>query len=128
MSDEDHAHGLLELARADLRSLTGMGDLEIFSEAIFGFHAQQAIEKGLKVWLIILGANYPKTHDLRKLLAVLEEENMDVDAWWPLVEFNPYAVQLRYQWPGMEDAPLDRSDCITRIAEFLDHVESRFSR
>ena len=71
MNDIDHAHDLLKLARVDLKALTGMNDIEIFAEAVFGFHAQQAIEKGLKAWLASLGTSYPKTHDLRLLLVLL---------------------------------------------------------
>jgi len=50
MSDEgrEHAHALLEMARKDVRALTGMTDPEVFADEIFGFHAQQAIEKALK--------------------------------------------------------------------------------
>jgi hypothetical protein len=51
MNDIEHAQDLLKLANADFKALTGMGDPEIFTDAIFGFHTQQAIEKGLKAWL-----------------------------------------------------------------------------
>ena len=98
MNDIDHARDLLKLARADLKALAGMGDPETFIDAIFGFHAQQAIEKGLKAWLAALGAAYPKTHDLNLLLTLLEEQNQAVEELWDLLEFNPYAVQLRYDW------------------------------
>lgn len=35
------------------------------------FHAQQCIEKYLKAMLVSLGLNFPKTHDLAELLALL---------------------------------------------------------
>lgn len=34
MNDIDHARELLKLARADLKALTGVGDPEIFTDAI----------------------------------------------------------------------------------------------
>ncbi|MBF0192832.1 MAG: HEPN domain-containing protein [Magnetococcales bacterium] len=74
MSGVDHAHALLALARDDLRACRKMvRDVEDFSDAIFGFHVQQAIEKGFKAWLSALGVAYPKTHELHRLLMLLEE-------------------------------------------------------
>lgn len=40
MNGIDHAQDLFRLARADLRAMTGMHDSEVFTDAIFGFHAQ----------------------------------------------------------------------------------------
>ena len=34
------------------------------SDAIFGFHAQQTVEKIFKAWLCLNGKEYPFTHDL----------------------------------------------------------------
>jgi hypothetical protein len=47
-SDRDHALLLLELAGKDHKALANMRDEDVFEEEIFGFHAQQAIEKTLK--------------------------------------------------------------------------------
>ncbi|MBF0107642.1 MAG: HEPN domain-containing protein [Magnetococcales bacterium] len=124
MNDIDHACGLLKLAQADLKALSGMRDPETFTDAIFGFHAQQAIEKGLKAWLSILGAAYPKTHDLNLLLTLLEERNQEVKELWDLLEFNSYAVQLRYDWTP-EEAPLDREDVIEQVTALLVRVTGR---
>jgi HEPN domain-containing protein len=30
-----------------------MGDPQVFTDTIFGFHAQQAIEKAVKAWLVL---------------------------------------------------------------------------
>lgn len=124
MNDIDHARDLLKLARAGLRALSGMGDPETFTDAIFGFHAQQAIEKGLKAWLAALGVAYPKTHDLHLLLVLLEERNQAVEALWNLLEFNPYAVQFRYDWTP-EEAPLDRKDVVKQVTALLVNVADR---
>ncbi len=87
MNDVDHARDLLKLAKVDLKALTGMRDNEIFADAIFGFHTQQAIEKGLKAWLSALSVSYPKTHDLHLLLVLLKEQNQEVGDLWDLLEF-----------------------------------------
>ena len=55
MSEPEHAV-LLAMARKDLVALAGMGDLKVFADEIFGFHAQQATEKALKSWLATLGS------------------------------------------------------------------------
>jgi len=48
MSALEHARGLLVMARKDFDALRGMVDNPLFAEEIFGFHAQQAIEKSLR--------------------------------------------------------------------------------
>lgn len=131
MRDIEHAQDLLKLAQADFKALTGMGDQEIFTDAIFGFHAQQAIEKALKAWLAALGVSYPKTHDLRLLLVLLEENNQEIEELWDLLEFSPYAVQLRYDW-NPEEIPLDRKTVIGRLRKILDlisfHIASSMTK
>jgi HEPN domain-containing protein len=61
------------------------------------FHAQQAVEKGLKALLAMKDVEYPWLHDLGELVGL-------VRAHWPnllspneeLVELSPYAVEARY--------------------------------
>jgi hypothetical protein len=45
MSGRELAHELLATARSDLKALTNMMDPKAFDDRIFGFHAQQAVEK-----------------------------------------------------------------------------------
>ncbi len=72
MKDISAARVLLRKARNDISALIHMSDEEAFSDDIFGFHLQQAIEKTLKAWLALLGVLYPKTHDIHLLLRLLE--------------------------------------------------------
>jgi hypothetical protein len=88
-----------------------------FAESIFGFHAQQAIEKSLKAWLSALGGSYPRTHDLTALLSRLEELECDVSSYWHLAEHNAYAVQFRYQALDLDDDPLNRSLVTEQVRE-----------
>lgn len=122
MNDLDHARGLLRLARDDLNALTAMADEERFTDAIFGFHVQQALEKGLKAWLAALSMPYPKSHDLRLLLGLLEDNGQEVDDWWEWVDFNVYAVQLRYDWSRSDETVLSRSDIAQQVKALLEHV------
>ena len=56
MSDLDHARLMLNMAGKDLKALQGMMDVNTFASEIFGFHAQQAVEKALKACLWRAGA------------------------------------------------------------------------
>lgn len=51
MKDLEQAGNLLGAAERDYRALCGMESAETFSDEIFGFHVQQAVEKALKAWL-----------------------------------------------------------------------------
>jgi HEPN domain-containing protein len=55
MSELKHARALLAMAEKDLKALQGMGDATTFADEIFGFHAQQSVEKTLKAWIAALG-------------------------------------------------------------------------
>lgn len=119
----DHARGLLVMARKDFDALRGMIDNPLFADEIFGFHAQQAIEKSLKAWLTMRAVDYPLTHDLSRLLSLLEAQGIDVDRYWPLVELTVFAVQARYDADLLEsDVPLDRVAVIDQVHDMLTAV------
>lgn len=61
MSDIENAKQLLSLAAEDVAAMEVLKDAEQVSSRIFGFHAQQAVEKALKAWLSLAGASYPLT-------------------------------------------------------------------
>jgi HEPN domain-containing protein len=124
MRDIDTALNLLQKANNDLTALIHMQDEEAFSEEIFGFHLQQAVEKSLKAWLSVLGILYPKTHDLNLLVSMLEKSGQDISAYENFVEYNVYAVQFRYEDIDITDPPLVRSDCIQQVKDLIDHVEN----
>jgi len=109
MRAPDHAQDLLLMARKDFDALRGMFDNPLFADEIFGFRAQQAIEKALKAWLAARSVSFPLTHDLSRLLGLLEENGNDVSAFWPLVQYTVCAGSLR-SWPdGNRGA--DRQEC-----------------
>ena len=106
MSDLKQARVLLEAAEFDVAALRGMGDAAVFADSIFGFHVQQAAEKSFKAWLALLGAAYPLiTISGACVLAAEEPEATRFDA---LIEYSPYAVQLRYAGSVPDVPPLDR--------------------
>ena len=122
MAGSDEAQHLLAAARKDWYALHGMADGEVFADEIFGFHAQQAVEKALKAWLSLLGVEYPKTHDLTLLLNDLQAHGEDVESLQDFVEFNPYAVQFRYDAFDELGIPLDRKAVTIRIGQLLQRV------
>ena len=77
------------------------------------FHCQQAVEKALKVVLVWHQVEFPKTHDLQRLLDLLADADPEVvgrsaDA----VGLTPYGVEYRY--PG-EYPPVDQASALTAL-------------
>lgn len=122
MSDREHGRAILETARRDARALRGMFDHETFSDEIFGFHAQQSIEKALKAWLAWLGVRFPKTHDLKQLLDLLAQAKVDTNGIETFVDLNAFAVQYRYESLYENEEALDRHELADRVDALLDRV------
>lgn len=125
MSDRDHARMILTAARRDLSALSGMSDRRQFADEIFGFHAQQAVEKALKAWLSLRGIEYPRTHDLEVLFDLLVEkgEQLPQDLRIPF-DLTDFAVQFRYE--AYEDliSELDRIQVTSQVAVLVDYDSS----
>ena len=100
MSDDElrdaGAAGWLSKADDDLRVAEVILSGEIGVEWAACFHAQQAAEKALKGVLVHLGIDFPKSHSLDRLVALMPSEiaaRFDLDA---LIEITPWAVAGRY--------------------------------
>jgi HEPN domain-containing protein len=128
MSELKHAHALLNLAEKDLKALCGMGDTHTFADEIFGFHAQQAMEKTLKARLTARGQEYPLTHNLARLLALFEEQGAAVDEFWDLTEYTAFAVEYRYGSLEIVEGPLDRPMVILKVQELMNRVQGVLAR
>ena len=96
-SQRDLAEQLLRLAREDEAATRAMLDVGAVTDAIVGFHAQQAVEKALKAVLAVYGVEFPFTHDLAGLAELCEAEGAllppslsDID------RLTPFGVRLRY--------------------------------
>ena len=101
---------MMRLAQRDVRAVRGMVDDAVaFSDEIFGFHAQQAVEKSAKAWLGGVGIEYPKTHDLDLLFELLQENGATIPAEYEdLRDLVDFSVQYRYE--AFDELPLDRTD------------------
>ncbi len=115
MKETDLARQLLSSAEKDLKAIKAMTDPGVFADEVFGFHAQQAIEKTLKAWIALLGQEYPFVHDVDALLNKLDKLGCDVSSLRGLVELNAFAVQFRYEAFESQDEPLDRPAVISTV-------------
>ncbi|MBS3963596.1 MAG: HEPN domain-containing protein [Methylomonas sp.] len=124
MSDIEQAKSLMRIVRRDFNAVLGMADSPLFADEIFGFHAQQAVEKALKAWLCTQNQLYPLTHELPRLLALLGKIGADVEAFMDLDELTTYAVEARYAEGEPGEPCLNRSDVIRKVGALLAHVDS----
>jgi len=121
-SDKDHAKQLLDMPRKDHTALLHMLDKENFSDEVFGFHAQQAIEKALKAWIAVRGLVYPKSHDVSSLIKILLDDGQELSKFPDLEDYTVFAVQYRYEAYDDEDE-IDRGDAVEKTRLFLSHVQ-----
>jgi len=64
-----------------------------------GFHAQQAAEKFLKAFLVQWQIEFPKTHDLAQVLALVGSKDRALaESLKETAALTPYGVEIRY--PG----------------------------
>jgi HEPN domain-containing protein len=68
------------------------------------FHAQQCIEKTLKAVLVLEGIDFPKTHDLERLLALVPAHLRPALTPEEQARLTEYATGARY--PGWEEISL----------------------
>lgn len=97
MTPHDRALELLALAREDEQAASVLDGADM-GDGPVGFHYQQAVEKLLKALLAARDVDFPKTHDLVRLLRlarVVEYEVPVVEE--DLAQLAPFAVTLRYE-------------------------------
>jgi HEPN domain-containing protein len=93
----DLAEQLLRRAIDDETAAREMLPLEPVTDAIVGFHAQQAVEKSLKAVLAARNVDFPFIHDIEGLADLCEKAGVrlpdDLDG---VSRLTPYAAGLRY--------------------------------
>jgi HEPN domain-containing protein len=123
MTGREEAERMLDLAKIDLKALRNMLEPERFDDSVFGFHAQQAAEKALKGWLSATGIAYPKTHDLRLLMNLLQTQAHEgCEPFTELADLTDFAVQFRYDFPTLAPG-LSRVEILSKVEALRDHVE-----
>jgi HEPN domain-containing protein len=88
-------------------------DPESYAEAT-AFHAQQAVEKYLKAFLTWHQVEFPKTHDIKRLLQLASARDPSLTEELPdAADLTAYAVEYRY--PG-EYPPVTMDDAASAVA------------
>ena len=106
------AESLARLAESTLRLLEKLAPDPEMDDRPVGFHAQQAVEKAVKVALMLEGIDFPKTHDLEFLImlagkhSITMEPKLEAASW-----LTPWAAEFRY-----DDAPIETLDRKRAIA------------
>lgn len=73
---------------------------------VFGFHAQQAVEKLLKAALSAAGVHYTRTHRIAELLDLLRSNGTAVpQRFEESRHLTPFAVEFRYDVGPGDDEP-----------------------
>lgn len=126
MGDQKHAAFMLRMAEKDLRALRGMQKDHVnFDDEIFGFHAQQCIEKTIKSLLSFVGVTYPKIHDLGPLFSLLENTNQKIPPkFLLLIDTTDFAVQFRYESLESADHEINRRQMLEDVEEFFQHAQN----
>jgi HEPN domain-containing protein len=102
----EYAEMLLRRAKGDAHVCRVLADDAEIDDSAVGFHAQQAVEKALKIPLVLAEVELPRAHDLEQLLEQVKVSGSDVPDELSGVEWlTPWAAELRYD----EQAPLDRA-------------------
>jgi HEPN domain-containing protein len=128
VTSRDHARVLLAKARDDEVAAQKLAADPEISDAVVGFHAQQAIEKALKAVLSAHERAYPWTHDLRHLMELLDAAGSPLpDELRDARRLTPWAAEFRYG--ETIDDELERpaavgiADAVLRWAESMVEAE-----
>ncbi len=127
MTDLECERLTLDLAMKDARALAGMLDVETFSEEVFGFHLQQAVEKAPKAWIAILGGTWKLTQDMEDLADQIQAcgaDTADLDRFRELTVYTPYAVEFRYSGVNEWTRPIGREATPAGVVDLLEHVRA----
>jgi HEPN domain-containing protein len=92
----EYAEMLQRRAAGDLHVCRALADDTEVDDNIIGFHAQQAVEKALKVALVLAGIELPHTHDLQSLAELVRESGTELPTEIEGTEWlTPWAADFR---------------------------------
>jgi hypothetical protein len=103
-----------------------LGSSEL-SDAILGFHAQQAVEKLIKALLAQLNVPFELTHNLGRLRTTLASAGESLPATpIPLDQLNDFAVVYRYDLLFQFASP-DVADLEETVRLIREHIAARIT-
>lgn len=96
-SDKEHVISWFTIAKRDLDSARKLAaGLDPYLDTAI-YHCQQAAEKAVKGFLVFHNREFPKTHDIRKVIVLAEAFEPGFAAWLSAAELlTPYATVFRY--------------------------------
>jgi HEPN domain-containing protein len=107
----DLARELLGLADDDLVAARALLDVPGVTDAIVGFHAQQAAEKALKAALASADLEFPYTHNITTLMQLCDDAELTLPNELATVDLlTPYGVAGRYG--ARSPATVDRATAL----------------
>jgi len=102
-----------------------LGQGAAFFETV-AFHAQQAAEKSLKALLVVRQVEFPKTHDIERLVELVAlGDGALAETLADAAELTPFGVEYRY--PG-EYAPVTAeaaNACVSLARKVYDEIARR---
>lgn len=127
MTPLDLAKAFLEKGREDEVLLERIVTDAAIADSLFGFHAQQAVEKYLKALLAVEQERPERTHDLGVLIEQCRQAGHDLSSDLADVsDLSRYAVQERY--PLAVTPPIDRAEALQQVASVREWVENEVER
>ena len=117
----------LQKADLDLQAAQKLEEFHSLS-TIVCFHAQQACEKYFKAYLTFLLIDFPKIHNLERLIDLLSNSDNDVMKFKKSCgELSPFAVEARY--PEFNKIESDfSSEAIKTAKEIKKYILSQIAK
>jgi HEPN domain-containing protein/predicted nucleotidyltransferase len=98
---------VIVVSEREAEELVGIDEV---SDAIIGFHAQQAVEKSLKAVLAFRGVDYPYSHDIDGLIELSQNNGIEVPQELPDADhLSPFSVGALYGGPEPTHVDRDRA-------------------
>jgi hypothetical protein len=92
---------------------------------IYGFHGQQAVEKLLKVLILVTGSNYDYTHDIEVLVQTVLSGGETVPGTpFPISDLTDFGVLFRYTEPRAVTS-VEREQIRETVRILREHVHAR---
>lgn len=101
---------------------------DVFHPNAIAFSAQQAAEKYLKAFLAWKQIDFPKTHDLERLLVLVEKVDSELAAYLKDVTvLTLYSVELRYPGGQPEVSPNEAHKAVELARKARESVREKLS-
>jgi HEPN domain-containing protein len=92
------------------------------------FEAEQAVEKAVKAVLRSRGIDFPKTHDIGELLALLARSGQKIpQPIWKADSLTTYAVETRYPGPAESVTRSEYREAVAlaqQVVKWAEHILS----